>query len=78
MPQPYALQPFIELLALDGTLVNVGALEGLEGINGLSLIIGRKSIAGSVIGGIPETQALMDYCAARRIRQSSIAIANEA
>ncbi|OEY99808.1 hydroxyacid dehydrogenase [Stenotrophomonas sp. BIIR7] len=67
VPQPYAFQPFIDLLSLDGTLVNVGALEGLHSINGLSLIFGRKSIAGSVIGGIPETQALMDYCATRRI-----------
>lgn len=67
VPQPYALQPFINLLGLDGTLVNVGALEGLQDINGLSMIFWRRSIAGSVIGGIPETQALLDYCALRKI-----------
>lgn len=67
VPQPYPLQPFINLLGLDGTLVNVGVLEGLENINGLSLIFWRRSIAGSVIGGIPETQALLDYCALNKI-----------
>jgi alcohol dehydrogenase (NADP+) len=67
VPQPYALQPFINLLGLDGTLVNVGDLEGLQDINGLSMIFWRRSIAGSVIGGIPETQALLDYCALRKI-----------
>jgi uncharacterized zinc-type alcohol dehydrogenase-like protein len=67
VPQPYALQPFINLLGLDGTLVNVGALEGPQDINGLSMIFWRRSIAGSVIGGIPETQALLDYCALRKI-----------
>lgn len=67
VPQSYALQPFINLLGLDGTLVNVGALEGLESINGLSMIFWRRGVAGSVIGGIPETQALLDYCAARKI-----------
>lgn len=67
VPQPYPLQPFINLLGLDGTLVNVGVLEGLENINGLSMIFWRRSIAGSVIGGIPETQAMLDYCALRKI-----------
>lgn len=67
VPRPYSLQPFINVLALDGTLVNVGNLEGLQDINGLSLIFSRRSIAGSVIGGIPETQALLDYCALRNI-----------
>jgi uncharacterized zinc-type alcohol dehydrogenase-like protein len=67
VPQPYSLQPFVNLLGLDGTLVNVGVLEGLENINGLSMIFWRRSVAGSVIGGIPETQAMLDYCALRKI-----------
>jgi len=67
VPQPYPMQPFIDVLGLDGTLVNVGVIDGLQDINGLSLIFSRKSVAGSVIGGIPETQALLDYCALRNI-----------
>lgn len=68
VPQAYPMQPFINLLKLDATLVNVGAMEDLQGINGLALVFGRKSIAGSVIGGIAETQEVIDYCAARNIK----------
>jgi uncharacterized zinc-type alcohol dehydrogenase-like protein len=62
------MQPFVDVLKLDATLVNVGALEQLQGLNGSALIFGRKSIAGSVIGGIAETQEVIDYCAARNIK----------
>jgi uncharacterized zinc-type alcohol dehydrogenase-like protein len=68
VPQGYPMQPFLDLLKLDGTLVNVGALGPLEGINGLGLAMGRKSLAGSMIGGIAETQEVIDYCAARGIK----------
>jgi uncharacterized zinc-type alcohol dehydrogenase-like protein len=68
VPQAYAMQPFIDLLKLDGTLVNVGAMEPLQGIHGLTLALGRRSLAGSVIGGIAETQEVVDYCAARNIK----------
>jgi len=68
VPQAYPMRPFINLLKLDATLVNVGAMEDLQGINGLALVFGRKSIAGSVIGGIAETQEVIDYCAARNIK----------
>jgi uncharacterized zinc-type alcohol dehydrogenase-like protein len=53
---------------LDGTLINVGALNQLEGLNGMALAFGRKSLAGSLIGGIAETQEVIDYCAARKIK----------
>ena len=56
------------LLKLDVTLVNVGAMEDLQSVSGRSLIFGRKSIAGSVVGGIAETQQVIDYCAARNIK----------
>jgi uncharacterized zinc-type alcohol dehydrogenase-like protein len=71
VPQAYPMWPFMELLALDGTLVNVGALAPLEGINGTALAAGRKSLAGSMIGGLAETQQLADDCAARRITADS-------
>jgi uncharacterized zinc-type alcohol dehydrogenase-like protein len=68
VPKAYPMQPFVDLLKLDKTLVNVGALENIEGVNGASLIFGRKSIAGSAIGGIAETQEVIEYCAARNIK----------
>ena len=68
VPKAYPMQPFVDLLALDATLVNVGALEDLQSVSGRSLIFGRKSIAGSVVGGIAETQRVIDYCAARNIK----------
>jgi uncharacterized zinc-type alcohol dehydrogenase-like protein len=42
VPEAYPMEPFIELLKLDGTLVNVGAMAPLENINGLSLAVGRR------------------------------------
>jgi uncharacterized zinc-type alcohol dehydrogenase-like protein len=68
VPQAYPMQPFVNLLKLDSTLVNVGAMKDLQGINGLALVFGRKSVAGSVIGGVAETQEVIDYCAARNIK----------
>jgi uncharacterized zinc-type alcohol dehydrogenase-like protein len=62
------MPPFMDLLTLDATLVNVGALDPLQGLNGTALGFGRKSLAGSMIGGIAETQAVIVYCAARNIK----------
>lgn len=67
IPERYRVQPFLDVLKVDGTLVNVGALGDLEGPNGMALSFGRKSFAGSMIGGIAETQEVVDYCAARNI-----------
>lgn len=69
VPKAFPMQPFMDLLKLDSTLVNVGAMEPLEaGLHGMKLAFGRKSLAGSVIGGIAETQEVIDYCAARNIK----------
>lgn len=67
VPQAYPMTPFMDLLKLDATLVNVGALEQLQGVNGVHLAAGRKSLAGSLIGGIAETQEVIDYCSSRGI-----------
>ena len=50
-------------------LVNVGAIESLHGVNGSDLVLDRRSIAGSVIGGIAETQEVVDvqYGTSRRM-----------
>ena len=67
VPETYDMGPFIELLKLDGTLVNVGAMAPLRDIHGLKLAIGRRALAGSIIGGIAETQEVIDFCTARNI-----------
>ncbi len=67
VPTAYPMQPFMDAMKLDATFVNVGALNDLEGLNGMLLAFSRRSLAGSVIGGIAETQEVIDYCAARNI-----------
>jgi alcohol dehydrogenase (NADP+) len=57
------LDQFLSLLAVDGALVNVGAPPEALSMQVFSLIMGRKSFAGSLIGGIAETQAMLDFCA---------------
>ncbi|WP_311931585.1 NAD(P)-dependent alcohol dehydrogenase [Microbispora sp. H11081] len=58
---------YLGLLAVDGTLVNVGAPPEPLSLNVFSLINARRSYAGSVIGGIAETQEMLDFCAEHRI-----------
>ncbi|GAB3318944.1 NAD(P)-dependent alcohol dehydrogenase [Geodermatophilus aquaeductus] len=58
---------YLSLLAVDGTLVNVGAPAEPLSLNAMSLIGGRRSYAGSMIGGIAETQEMLDFCAAHGI-----------
>ncbi|GIO14027.1 dehydrogenase [Cohnella xylanilytica] len=61
------INAYLSLLGLGGTLVNVGApAEPLE-VNVFSLIGHRRSFAGSMIGGIRETQEMLDFCAEHRI-----------
>jgi uncharacterized zinc-type alcohol dehydrogenase-like protein len=58
---------YLDLLRVDGTLALVGAPEKPLPVKAFSLIMGRKSFAGSGIGGIRETQELLDFCAERGI-----------
>jgi uncharacterized zinc-type alcohol dehydrogenase-like protein len=57
------LDAYLGLLALDGTLVNVGAPAERLSVNVFSLIGARRSFAGSMIGGIALTQEMLDFCA---------------
>ncbi len=62
------LDPFIASLKRDGTLVLVGAPEHPHPSPGVfPLLFARRSIAGSGIGGVAETQEMLDYCAAKGI-----------
>jgi len=63
VPDIHDLNPYMPSLALNGTLVLVGYLGALEpALNTVPLILGRKAVAGSVIGGIAETQEMLDFC----------------
>jgi uncharacterized zinc-type alcohol dehydrogenase-like protein len=61
------IDKFLGLLGLDGTLVNVGAPPEQLPVNAFNLIGGRKSFAGSMIGGLAETQQMLDFCAEKGI-----------
>ena len=58
---------YLSLLKSGGTQICVGAPPAPVDIYAVSLIMGRKSLAGSLIGGIPETQEMLDYCAEHNI-----------
>jgi alcohol dehydrogenase (NADP+) len=60
---PIDVDAYLSLLAVDGALVNVGAPAEPLSLNVFSLIGGRRSYAGSMIGGIAETQEMLDFCA---------------
>ncbi|GAA3364241.1 NAD(P)-dependent alcohol dehydrogenase [Streptomyces antimycoticus] len=57
------LDSYLSLLKVDGTLVHVGAPENPSSFSQFSLILGRRSMAGSKIGSIRETQEMLDFCA---------------
>jgi uncharacterized zinc-type alcohol dehydrogenase-like protein len=56
------INAYLNLLKRDGTLVLVGAPEKPLQVASFNLIMGRRSLAGSGIGGIPETQEMLDFC----------------
>ncbi|PWR23076.1 NAD(P)-dependent alcohol dehydrogenase [Zavarzinia compransoris] len=67
VPYAFEAQPFMDMLKLDCTLVNVGLGEA-RGLDPAAMAFGRKGLAGSMIGGIAETQEVVDHCFARGIR----------
>jgi alcohol dehydrogenase (NADP+) len=64
---PIDVDAYLSLLAVDGTLVNVGAPAEPLSLHVMSLVGGRRNYAGSMIGGIAETQQMLDFCAEHRI-----------
>jgi uncharacterized zinc-type alcohol dehydrogenase-like protein len=61
------IDALIQLLRRDGNITLVGAPEKPFALSGFSLIFGRRSLSGSPIGGIPETQEMLDFCGAHNI-----------
>jgi len=68
VPYVHDVNPYVATLSISGTLVLVGYLGPLDPmLNSVPMILGRKSVAGSVIGGIAETQELLDFCGKHNI-----------
>ncbi len=64
---PHDLNAYLNLLRRDGVLALVGAPPKPIPVQAFSLILKRRTLAGSVIGGIRETQEMLDYCAQQNI-----------
>lgn len=68
IPRTHDINPYLNLLKRDGTMVIVGALEILKsGMDTRPLVLKRKRVAGSVIGGLKETQEMLDFCAKHQV-----------
>ncbi|MGO9388743.1 NAD(P)-dependent alcohol dehydrogenase [Rhodoblastus sp.] len=67
IPVGHDINPYLALLKLDGAMVLVGALTALDPVLGVNLIFGRKTVAGSLIGGMAETQEMLDFCGEHNI-----------
>lgn len=61
------INQYLNLLKLDGTLVTIGLPGKPYAVHAGSLLSGRRSLAGSMIGGIPETQEMLDFCGEHNI-----------
>ncbi len=69
VPVQHDLNPYLAALKYDGTHILVGLLDPIEpAIEGFNLVFKRRVLAGSLIGGIEETQELLDFCAEHDIR----------
>lgn len=60
---PHDLNAYLALLKRDGSMVLVGLPEEAPELQASNLVFKRRQIAGSLIGGLPETQEMLDYCA---------------
>jgi uncharacterized zinc-type alcohol dehydrogenase-like protein len=61
------INAYLNMLRLDGNLTLVGAPETPLPVSAFALLFGRRSIAGSLIGGIKETQEMLDFCGEHNI-----------
>jgi uncharacterized zinc-type alcohol dehydrogenase-like protein len=70
VPESFDVNPFLNLLDVDGTMVNVGHYGPMTGgFNNAGLNLGCRSLAGSNAGGIAEMQNLINHCAESPIPQ---------
>ncbi|WP_105102229.1 NAD(P)-dependent alcohol dehydrogenase [Microbulbifer pacificus] len=67
IPVKHDLTPYLRLLDINGGLVLLGQIGPIEEIDSEPVVMGRRCIVGSAIGGIAETQELIDFCAKKNI-----------
>ena len=67
IPVPHEIDGYLQLLGRSGRMVIVGALNPMPGFVGANLIWWNRAVGGSAIGGIPETQEMLELCAAEEI-----------
>ena len=67
VPVKHDLDPYLPLLDVDGTLVIVGQVGPMNTFSSVPMLLGRRRVAGSPIGGIRETQELLDFCARKNV-----------
>jgi uncharacterized zinc-type alcohol dehydrogenase-like protein len=67
VPYVHDVNPYVPTLASGGTMVMVGYLGPLNDFNTGPLVYSRKALAGSLIGGISETQEMLDFCGQHNI-----------
>lgn len=75
IPVAHDPAPYLKLLTANGAMCIVGAIDNLPSFHSGLLLGGRKSLAGSAIGGIAETQELLDFCAKNDILPDTETIA---
>jgi len=63
IPVSHDVGPYVNLLKPNGAMVIVGAIDMLPGLHGGALVMRNRIVAGSLIGGLPETQEMLDFCA---------------
>jgi uncharacterized zinc-type alcohol dehydrogenase-like protein len=64
---PHDLNAYLWLLKKDGNMVLVGAPDQPAPVSAFALLFGRRRLAASLIGGIRETQEMLDFCASHGI-----------
>jgi len=67
IPVPHDFNQYMPLLKVNGTMCIVGAVGPTAELNSGNLIFGRRSVAGSLVGGIKETQEMLDFCGKHNI-----------
>ncbi|QPJ64902.1 MAG: NAD(P)-dependent alcohol dehydrogenase [Candidatus Nitrohelix vancouverensis] len=67
IPVAHDMNPYINLLKFDSTMCIVGAIGEFEKFQTPQLVFGRRAVAGSLIGGIKETQEMLDFCGEHNI-----------
>ncbi|MDQ3078386.1 MAG: NAD(P)-dependent alcohol dehydrogenase [Pseudomonadota bacterium] len=67
IPVAHDITPYLSLLGRSGRMVLVGAIEPLPGFHTWNLLMMNRAVGGSAIGGMPETQEMLDFCAEKGI-----------